>query len=144
MKVVLKGANRNKEIENFFMENIFPILDFGIAIEPSGNIITVYKKNGNKVEEFIDPTAEVVVELSGEVINLIKDKNISDDLLREKAGNFFDEALAIKKIEETPELMIPEVRNVIEFIKKSTRGIIWYWIFGNLKNSNIYDSLDYF
>jgi len=100
MKVVLKGANRNKEIENFFMENIFPILDFGIAIEPSGNIITVYKKNGNKVEEFIDPTAEVVVELSGEVINLIKDKNISDDLLREKAGNLFDEALAIKKIEE--------------------------------------------
>jgi len=31
---------------------------------------------------------------------------------------------AIKKIEETPELMIPEVRNVIEFIKKSSRGII--------------------
>jgi len=31
---------------------------------------------------------------------------------------------AIRKIEETPELMIPEVNNIIEFIKKSSRGII--------------------
>lgn len=31
---------------------------------------------------------------------------------------------AIRKIEETPDLMIPEVRNIIEFIRKSTRGII--------------------
>ncbi len=31
---------------------------------------------------------------------------------------------AIHKIEETPELLIPEVRNIIEFIQKSSRGII--------------------
>jgi UDP-N-acetylglucosamine acyltransferase len=31
---------------------------------------------------------------------------------------------AIRKIEETPDLMIPEVRNIIEFIRKSSRGII--------------------
>lgn len=100
MKVVLKGVNRNKEIENFFMENILPILEFGIAIEPSDRVITVYKKNGDKIEEYIDPTAEVIVEISGELISLIKNGNISDELLREKAGDFFDEALAIKKIEE--------------------------------------------
>jgi len=31
---------------------------------------------------------------------------------------------AIRKIEETPDSIIPEVRNVIEFIQKSSRGII--------------------
>ena len=49
MKVILKGgsAQKNREIEKFFMKEIFPILEFGIAIEsiePSDSIITVHEK----------------------------------------------------------------------------------------------------
>jgi len=35
MKVILKGGSKEKniEIEKFFMDKIFPILKFGIAIE---------------------------------------------------------------------------------------------------------------
>lgn len=100
MKVILKGGERNAEIEKFFMENIFPILTFGIAIEPSNSIITVYEKSNDGVKKYIDPTAEVVVELSEEARNLAKDGKASEEMLRKKSGDFFDEALAIRKIEE--------------------------------------------
>ncbi|MCK4591840.1 hypothetical protein KAT63_00195 [Candidatus Parcubacteria bacterium] len=103
MKVVLKGGSiqKNQEIRKFFMEKIFPILEFGIAIEPSDSIITVYeKKEDGIVKEYVDPTAEVIVELTEEARNLAKDGNVSDDELKQKSGEFFDEAQAIKEIEK--------------------------------------------
>ncbi|MCK4891357.1 MAG: hypothetical protein KAS78_01680 [Candidatus Pacebacteria bacterium] len=102
MKVVLKGgsAQKNDKIENFFMEKIFPILEFGIAIELSDSKITVYEKVGKTVKKYIDPTAEVIVELTEEARNFAKDGNVSDDKLKQKSGEFFDEAQAIRKIEE--------------------------------------------
>ena len=102
MKVILKGGSpqKNEEIEKFFMENIFPILEFGIAIEPSGSKITVYEKEGSEtVKRYADPTAEVIVELTEEARNLAKDGKVSDDELRRKSGEFFDEAKAIREIE---------------------------------------------
>lgn len=100
MKVILKGGERNAEIEKFFMDYILPVLTFGIAIEPSSSIITVYEKIDGGLKKYIDPTAEVIVELTEEARSLAKDGNVSEDMLREKSGNFFDEALAIRKIEE--------------------------------------------
>lgn len=101
MKVINKGGGLlNKEIEDFFMKNIFPILKFGIAIEPSKSVITVHEKNGEEVITSIDPTAEVIVELSEEARNLAMDLNTPVEVLQKKSGDFFDEALAIRKIEE--------------------------------------------
>ena len=103
MKVILKGGSmeRNQEIEEFFMEKIFPILEFGIAIEPSDSIITVYeKKDDGTVMTYVDPTAEVIIELTEEARNLAKDGKASDDELKQKSGEFFDEAQAIKEIEK--------------------------------------------
>ncbi len=103
MKVVLKGGSveGNDKIEKFFMKEIFPILGFGIAIEPSDSIITVYEKGeGGVIKKYVDSTAEVIVELSEEVISLIKGGKVSNDELKQKSGNFFDEARAIKKVEE--------------------------------------------
>lgn len=100
MKVTLKGGERNSEMEKFFMDNIFPVLTFGIAIEFSRNIILVYEKNDGNNKQYFDPTAEVIVELTEEARNMSIDGNVSEEVLREKSGNFFDEALAIRKIEE--------------------------------------------
>ena len=100
MKVIIKGSERNQEIEKFFMSNIFPILTFGIAFEFSRSVILVYEKNGGKNKQYFDPTAEVIVELTEEARNMAIDGEVSEDVLREKSGNFFDEALAIRKIEE--------------------------------------------
>ena len=102
MKVVLKGGSteKNDQIKKFFMENIFPILEFGIAIEPSDSKITVYKKDGETVKKYIDPTVEVIVELTEKARNLARDGSVSDDELKQKSGEFFDESQAIRKIEE--------------------------------------------
>ncbi len=103
MKVVLKGASRedNERIKKFFMEKIFPILEFGIAIEESDRKIFVYeKKEGGSVHEYIDPTAEVIVELTEEARNLAKDCKADSDELKQKSGKFYDEALAIREIEK--------------------------------------------
>lgn len=100
MKVILKGGVDNFKIGEFSYNNILPILDFGIAIEPSDRIITVYEKKDGSVVEYIDPTAEVIVELLPEVISMAKDGKVSEEMLREKAGEFLDEAMAIRKIEE--------------------------------------------
>lgn len=103
MKVILKGGDskKNDEIEKFFMDNIFSVLDFGIAIEPSDAIITVYKKQKDgTVDKYVDPTAEVIVELTEEARNLAKDGDELDNaVLKQKAGKFYDEAQAIKEIE---------------------------------------------
>lgn len=102
MKVILKGGSfeKNREIEKFFMEYIFPILEFGIAIEDSTGKIFVYEKKGaGTVERYVDPTAEVVVELTQEAINLVKDGNADNEKLKRKSGKFYDEALAIIQIE---------------------------------------------
>lgn len=100
MKVILKGGERNSEIEKFFMDNIFPILKFGIAIEPSDNVITVHEKTVGKTIQYLDATAEVIVELTEEVRNMAKDGKVSREVLQEKSGEFFDEAMAIREIEE--------------------------------------------
>ena len=103
MKVILKGGSeeKNGEIEKFFMSNIFPVLNFGIAIEPSDRIITVHeKKEDGSVMDYVDPTAEVVVELTEEARNMAKNGVVSERVLKEKSGDFFDEALAIRRIEE--------------------------------------------
>ncbi|MCK5491324.1 MAG: hypothetical protein KAI67_05795 [Candidatus Pacebacteria bacterium] len=102
MKVVLKGGSekKNDDMQKFFMENIFPILEFGMAIEPSDSKIIVYEKDGETVKKYIDSTAEVIVELTEEARNLARDGSVSDDELKQKSGEFFDEAQAIKKIEE--------------------------------------------
>jgi len=101
MKVILKGGSleANSEIEKFFMSKILPILDFGIAIESSDAVITVYEKQEGGVDKYVDPTAEVIVELSEEARNLAKDGEVSDIVLKQRAGKFYDEAQAIKEIE---------------------------------------------
>jgi hypothetical protein len=100
MKVILKGGVDNFKIGEFFYNNILPILDFGIAIELSDRVITVYEKKDGSVVEYTDPTAEVIVELLPETISLAKEGKVSEEVLREKASEFFDEAMAIRKIEE--------------------------------------------
>ncbi len=103
MKVILKGGSskKNEEIKNFFIEKIFSILDFGITIESSTNIITVYeKKNGGEVTECINPTAEVIVKLTDEARNLAINLFIPNEYLEKISGNFFDEAKAIIKIKK--------------------------------------------
>lgn len=102
MKVILKGGSfeKNREIEKFFMENIFPILEFGIAIEESESIIIVHeKKTDATVERYVDPTAEVIVELTEEARNLAKDGNTDQEEMKRRSGKFYDEALAIMEIE---------------------------------------------
>ncbi len=103
MKVILKGGSpeMNDEIEKFFMNKIFPILNFGIAIEPSDAVITVYKKQEDgTIDEYVDPTAEVIVELTEEARNFAKDGEVSNDILKQRSGEFYDEAQAIKEIEK--------------------------------------------
>jgi len=101
MKVILKGGSSemNSKIEEFFMSKILPILDFGIAIEPSDAIITVYEKQDGEINKYVDPTAEVIVELTEEAKNLAIDEGVTDIVLKQKAGKFYDEAKAIKEIE---------------------------------------------
>ncbi len=101
MKVILKGGSleMNDKIEKFFMNEILPILDFGIAIESSDAVITVYEKREGAVDKYVDPTAEVIVELTEEARNLAKDGEVSDVVLKQRSGKFYDEAQAIKKIE---------------------------------------------
>ncbi len=102
MKVILKGGSskENSKIEKFFMSYILPILDFGIAIELSDAIITVYEKQEDgAIEKYIDPTAEVIVELTEEARNLAKDGEVADIVLKQRAGKFYDEAQAIREIE---------------------------------------------
>lgn len=100
MKAILKCGKRNLEAESFFTERIFPILNFGIAIELSDSVITVSeKKEGGLTEKYIDPTVEVIVELLPEVILLAKDHKTDEELLRQASGDYFDEALAIRELE---------------------------------------------
>ncbi|MCD4762162.1 hypothetical protein K8R32_04365 [bacterium] len=99
MKVILKGGSteKNEEIKKFFMDKIFPILDFGIAIEPSDAVITVFeKKKDGTVDEYVDPTAEVIVELTEEAKNMAMNPKVDADKLKKYTGDFQDEALAIK------------------------------------------------
>ena len=101
MKVIIKGGEKkkNQEIEDFFMDKIFPVLNFGIAIEmPANSDIKVYETKDDQVKEYIDPTAEVIVELPWEKINLAMDLRVS--LTGLKSGNYYDEALAIRTIEK--------------------------------------------
>ncbi len=101
MKVILKGGNKNQEMQDFFLEHILPILNFGIAIERSDRVINVYEKVGDKIEQSIDPTVEVIVELTEEERNIARDRSILKESFDQKIGkDFLDEALAIRKIEE--------------------------------------------
>lgn len=102
MKVILKGGSheKNEEIKKFFMAKIFSVLNFGIAFEPSDAVITVYeKKKGGTVEEYVDPTAEVIVELTENAKNLALNLGVEIDELKKVTGNFHDEALAIRLLE---------------------------------------------
>lgn len=102
MKVILKGGSfkKNEQMKKFFMEKIFPILDFGIAIELSDAVITVFekKKNGT-VDEYVDPTVEVIVELTEEARNMAMDPDVSIDELKKHTGKFHDEALAVRALQ---------------------------------------------
>ena len=101
MKVVLKAIPfRSNEIRYFFLENILPILNYGIAFEYSKNTISVYEKKGARCKVFNDPTAEIVVELNHETILLAKNLSTDPLLLKKEAGDFYDEALAIREIEK--------------------------------------------
>ncbi|MCK5474972.1 MAG: hypothetical protein KAI71_00130 [Candidatus Pacebacteria bacterium] len=90
------------------MEKIFPILDFGIAFESSSNVIIIHEKKDGMVKKYIDSTAEVIVELTEEARNLAKDGKVSNEELKVKAGEFFDEALAIREIERLQPLFSVE------------------------------------
>jgi len=107
MKVIIKcGDDRFKpaEAKKFFLEEIYPILDFGIAIEFSYESIFVYGKQGDKrgkkKKNYTDDTVEVIVELTEEARAMALDRSISEIKLQKKSGKFFDEAMAIRKIEE--------------------------------------------
>lgn len=102
MKVIIKcNDSRNHQglIENFFLNNILPVLDLEIAIESTNNGIRVYK-NDHSGKWFFDPTVEIIVELTEEARAKALDNNVSEEVLKEKSGKFFDEAMAIRKIEE--------------------------------------------
>ena len=82
------------------MEKIFPILNFGIAIEPSANVITVFeKKKDGSVDEYVDPTVEVIVELTEEARSMAMDPDVSVNELKKHTGKFHDEALAIRALQ---------------------------------------------
>jgi len=100
MKVILKGGSekKNKEMEQFFLAKIFPILKFGIAIEKSDRKIMVFEKKNGEILEYLDPTAEVIVELPMEAINIIKSGGTAFELAQ-MSGAFYDEAVAIRAIE---------------------------------------------
>ena len=101
MKVILKGGSKeeNEKIKKFFMKEIFPILDFGIAIEPSDAVITVFEKCANGMaRKYIDPTAEVIVELTEKAKNMAMDPEVDVNELKMASENFYDEALAIRKL----------------------------------------------
>ena len=99
MKVVSKGDFMNDSICAFFHKNVLPILEYGIAFEKSRSCITVYQKKEVGCDIYTDPTAEIFVELSHEVILLSKNLNTVLSYLKEQAGDFYDEALAIREIE---------------------------------------------
>ena len=102
MKVTLKGGRpeKNEAMRKFFMKKIFPILNFGIAIEPSANVITVFeKKKDGSVDEYVDPTVEVIVELTEEARNMAMDPDIDVEELKKHTGKFHDEALAIRALQ---------------------------------------------
>jgi len=102
MKVILKGGSfeKNEQMKDVFMEKIFPILDFGIAIEASNAVIIVFeKKNNGTVEEYVDPTVEVIVELTEEARNMAMDMEINVDELKKHTGKFHDEAMAIRALQ---------------------------------------------
>lgn len=107
MKVIIKcGGDHFKpaEAKKFFLEEIYPILDFGIALEFSYESIFVYEKmkmkRGTKRKNYTDYTVEIIVELTEESRIMALDKNVSEIKLQQKSGKFFDEAMAIRKIEE--------------------------------------------
>jgi len=52
------------------------------------------------VKRYIDPTAEVIVELTEEARNIAKDGVVLDYSIKQKAGDFYDEAQAIQEIEK--------------------------------------------
>lgn len=87
-------------MRNFFLRHIMPILNEVIAIELSDSNIIIYNKADGGADPIVDPTAEVIVELSLETIRLAKNLKTKKRLLRRKSAKFFDEALAIRKIEE--------------------------------------------
>lgn len=102
MKVTLKGGSKKKniEIEKFFMDKIFSTLKFGIEIEHSDAVIVVCKKKKDgTIERFINPTAEVFVGLTEEARNLAKEEYAAPTFLKVLSEDFYDEALAIQKIE---------------------------------------------
>ncbi len=102
MKVILKGGSeeKNEEIRRFFMGKIYPILDFGIAFEPSVTVITVHEKQKDgTVKQYVDPTAEVIVELTEQARDMAMDPKMDADELKKFTGDFHDEALAIKVLQ---------------------------------------------
>lgn len=100
MKVILKGGSEkaNISIQDFFLKNILPILGSEIAIEETGRTIVVHRKRGEGrvPDQFDDPTAEVIVELSMEAILLALDPKTPREVLVAAAGDFLDEAEAIR------------------------------------------------
>jgi len=101
MKVIIKCGNDrflSDRITKFFLENILPVLDAEIAIEyTTNNTVYVYKKND---QINIDKTVEIIVELTEEVRIMALEKKFSVETLKIKSGKFYDEVMAIRKIEE--------------------------------------------
>ncbi len=103
MKAVIKCGDDHSladKIERFFLANILPGLNFGIAIEKSKNSILVYTKENHQTNSYVDPTVEIIVELRTGAIDMALDKNASEEALQKISDNFFDEAKAIRKIEK--------------------------------------------
>jgi len=100
MKVILKCGEyaKNKKAEVWFMKNIFPILDFGIAFEYSSALIEIFEKGEDESNRkcYVDPTVEVIVELTEKARNMAMDPEVSEDELKKHTGQFHDEAMAIR------------------------------------------------
>lgn len=104
MKVIIKCGQKQfyeNWITKFFLENILPELDSEMAIESTTVDIGIHNKNKNKGGCCgIDHTVEVIVELTEDARMAALDEDVSIEVLKEKSGKFFDEALAIRKIEQ--------------------------------------------
>lgn len=103
MKVIIKCGGDyflQQKIRSFFFENILPVLDWEIAIELTNRSIYVFDKIKGENRGDFDCTVEIIVELNKIAISMALNKEVSKDMLKKEAGDFFDEAIAIRKIEE--------------------------------------------
>ncbi len=103
MKIIIKCGDVRflpEKVEKFFWENILPMLNSEIMIESTVNPVYIYKKGDENLKATVNHAVEIVSSLDAQVVTMILAKSFSDEEIKSASGNLWDEALAIKKIEE--------------------------------------------